>query len=85
MILLENKMKPQSKIPFCQNGIFHTWQELFSLLRAHPSTLHDKAQVPVGKVYQYVQPCALKFVHHIKNPAIRDDVLLFYCYLCHAT
>ncbi|WP_455075346.1 hypothetical protein [Prevotella fusca] len=33
-------------------GFFHTWQELFSLLRAHPSTLHDKAQVPVGKVYQ---------------------------------
>ncbi len=66
-------------------GFFHTWQELFSLLRAHPSTLHDKAQVPVGKVYQYVHPCALKFVHHIKNPAIRDDVLLFYCYLCHAT
>ena len=46
------------------------------MLRAHPGTLHDKAQVPVGKVYQYVHPCALKFVHHIKNPAIRDDVLL---------
>lgn len=59
-------------------GFFHTWQELFSLLRAHPSTLHDKAQVPVGKVYQYVQPCAFKFVHHIKNPAIKDDVLIFY-------
>ena len=43
-------------------GFFHTWQELFSLLRAHPSTLHDKAQVPVGKVYQYVHPCAFKFI-----------------------
>ena len=31
-----------------------------------------------GKVYQYVHPCAFKFVHHIKNPAIKDDVLIFY-------
>ena len=79
------KWNRKAKSHSVRMGFFHIWQELFSLLRAHPSTLHDKAQVPVGKVYQYVHPCALKFVHHIKNPAIRDDVLLFYCYLCHAT
>ena len=60
MILLENKMKPQSKIPFCQNGIFSYLAG--TVLLAHPSTLHDKAQVPVGKVYQYVHPCAFKFI-----------------------
>ena len=28
---------------------------------------------------------ALKFVHHVKNPAIRNNILIFFCYFCHTT
>ena len=28
---------------------------------------------------------ALKFVHHVKNPAMRNDILIFYCYFCQAS
>ena len=35
-------------------------------------------------VQQPVQSRALEFVHHIKNSAVGDDIVVFYCYLCHA-
>ena len=34
-------------------------------------------------VYQFVQSCAFKFVHSIKNSAVGDYVIIFYCYFCH--
>lgn len=35
-------------------------------------------------VHQHGQSRALEFLHHIKNPAKGNDVLVFYRYLCHA-
>lgn len=35
-------------------------------------------------VHQHGQSRALEFLHHIKNPAEGNDVLVFYSYLCHA-
>jgi acetyl esterase/lipase len=35
-------------------------------------------------VHQHGQSRALEFLHHIKNPAEGNDVLVFYSYLCPA-
>ena len=34
-------------------------------------------------VYQFAQSGAPKFVHRIKNSTVGNNIVVFYCYLCH--